>query len=272
MPTIFYYELQELICILLYSPPVKSLYLSKPYFLTFNPKIMSRSTKFFFALLPFLFLLGACEKEINQDPAFNEQSLHGATSTTFKMRAKTWYRISPTVPAPVPGIAGQLSFANVPGAGAGNATHMGAIGVWFNQLAYSPNGQNPATGTIAAPVVDAISYPVLYPGAPLPLVQPNDFASLSTIVSWLQLPASVNGHIVWSVLYNGKGDALFLSTTTPSIGEMESLTRVNFGGEGIFVGGRGKFENASGTYHFSGYYNPQDAGDAGYSIDGSLTY
>ncbi len=169
-------------------------------------------------------------------------------------------------------MAGQLSFANVPGGGAGNATHMGAIGTWFNQLAYSPDGQNPPAGTIAAPVVSANTYPVLFPGAPLPLIQPNDFAGLGIVASWLQVPATVNGHTVWSIVYNWKGDALFLSTTSPSTAVIESATRINFSGEGIFVGGRGKFENASGTYQFSGFFNPQDANEAGYAIDGTLTY
>ncbi len=188
------------------------------------------------------------------------------------MNAKTWYRISPTTPAPVPGMPGQLSFANVPGGGAGTATQMGNVGTWFNQLAYSSNGQQPPAGTIAAPLLDAHNYPVLYPGAPLPLIQPNDFAPLAIIINWLQLPAEVNGHVVWSVLYNHRGDAVFLSTTTASTAVVESETRINFCGEGIFVGGRGKFENATGTYHFSGFFNPRDANDAGYSIDGSITH
>ncbi len=233
---------------------------------------MSKSIKFCSVLIATVYLLGACQKEIITEPELNEQSLRGVITSPIKMNAKTWYRVSPTIPEAVPGITGQLSFANVPGAGAGNASHMGAIGLWFNQLAYSPDGLNPPAGSIAAPVVDAVSYPVLFPGAPLPLIQTNDFAPLTTIVAWLQVPAAVNGQVVWSVVYNWKGDALFLSTTTASTTTIESATRINFAGEGIFVGGRGRFENASGTYHFSGFFNPQDANEAGYTIDGTITY
>jgi hypothetical protein len=233
---------------------------------------MNKSTTICSLLVSVIFILAACKKENVSETTLNEQALRGVTTTPFKMNAKTWYRISPTAPAPVQGMEGQLSFANVPGGGAGNASHMGAIGTYFNQLAYSPNGQNPPAGTIAAPVVSAVSYPVLFPGAPLPLIQPNDFAGLNIIVSWLQVPATVNGHTVWSILYNGKGDALFLSTTSQSTTVIESPTKINFSGDGIFVGGRGRFENASGTYQFSGFFNPQDANEAGYSIDGTLTY
>jgi hypothetical protein len=233
---------------------------------------MSKSTKICSVLVSVIFILAACKKESITEPGMNEQLLLGVISTPFKMNAKTWYRISPTMPAPVPGMPGQLSFAYVPGAGAGNASHMGAIGTWFNQLAYSPDGQDPPAGTIAAPVVSAVTYPVLFPGAPLPLIQPNDFAGLAILASWLQVPETVNGHTVWSILYNGKGDALFLSTTTPSTAVIGSPTRINFSGDGIFVGGRGRFENASGTYHFSGFFNPQDANEAEYSIDGTLSY
>jgi hypothetical protein len=232
---------------------------------------MPKSIKLCSALVTTIFLLGACQKEIITAPELNEQSLRGVITSPFKMNARTWYRVSPTNPAPVPGLTGQLSFANIPGGGAGNASHMGSVGTWFNQLAYSPDGQNPPAGTIAASVVSAVSYPV-FPGASLPLIQTNDFAPLATIVAWLQVPATVNGHTVWSVVYNGKGDALFLSTTTPSTAVVESATRTSFGGEGIFVGGRGRFENATGTYQFSGFFNPQDANEAGYSIDGILSY
>ncbi len=233
---------------------------------------MIKSIKLWSVVFAFVLFSGGCQKEITPGPELNTQALRATVTKPFKMNAKTWYRISPTTPAPVPGMAGQISFANVPGGGWGTATQMGNIGTWFNQLAYSPDGQQPPAGTIAAPLHDAHDYPVVYPGAPLPLIQPNDFAPLEIILGWLQLPAEVDGHVVWSVLYNHRGDAVFLSTTTPSTTVVESATRINFSGDGIFVGGRGKFENARGTYHFTGFFNPRDANDAGYSIDGSITH
>ncbi len=215
---------------------------------------------------------GGCKKEMAADTALNQQSLRAVVTRPFKMTSETWYRISPTVPAAVPGIPNHLSFANVPGGGTGNATHMGHILTWFNQLAYSPNGQNPPSGTVAAPVLAAINYPVLFPGAPLPLIQPGDFEPLATANSWLNIPAVVDGYYVWTVIYNDKGDAVFLSATSASTTIIESPTRINFSGEGRFAGGRRKFENATGTYQFTGYFNPQDANDAGFSVEGAITF
>lgn len=241
---------------------------------------MSKSIKHLFACIVIMLGLGACNKESLQDLNKSDkncetelkQESERLVRRPFKMTSDTWYRISPTAPAPVASIPGQISFANVPGGGTGNATHMGGVTVWFNQLAYSPDGLNPPSGTVSAPVVHAISYPILFPGAPLPLIQPGDFPALALANSWLQLPESVNGYIVNTVIYNENGDAVFLAHTTPSQATIVSAQRVNFSGEGMFVGGRGKFSEASGTYRFNGYFNLQNPNDAGYEIDGSIAY
>ena len=103
-------------------------------------------------------------------------------------------------------------------------------------------------------------------------MQADDLRPLETAIAWLQIPDNINGKVVWMVVYNGNGDALFLSATTPSVAVPESNTKVSFSSEGIFVGGRGKYENASGTYNLTGFFNPQDANEAGYSINGELSY
>lgn len=235
---------------------------------------MSKSIKLWgiFASLFAMMVSAGCKKEFTAESEFNVQSLRSVATRPFKMSSETWYRISPIAPVPVPGFPGQLGFAYVPGGGTGNATHMGNVTTWFNQLGYSPDGQDPPAGAAPASLSIALTLPVLFPGAPLPLIQPNDFADLVTANAWLQLPASVNGLAVGSVVYNDKGDAVFCSSTTASVAVFESPTRINFSGQGIFAGGRGKFENATGTYHFSGFFNPQDANDAGYYMDGMITY
>lgn len=228
---------------------------------------MSNSTTLWGALISVSLLASACSKDVTLEPEFNEQSLRAKGSKQdapltkqFKMNAKTWYRISYTEPAPLIEMRGAVSFAHLPGGGSGTALNMGNVGTWFNQLAYSANGQAPWTGSVGAPLVEASTYPQ------------EGLRSIASITNWLQIPATVDGNIVWSVIYNGGGDAVFLSMTGPSTSIVESGTRINFNGDGIFVGGRGKFINASGTYHFSGYFNPSDLTDGEYSIDGSITY
>ena len=219
----------------------------------------------------------SCQKEIADNSDINAQTVttqerSQAVTRPFKMHSETWYRINPIIPMPLIDIPGQIAFANVPGGGIGNATHMGKINVWFNQLAYSATGENPPAGTISAPVVDALNYSILFPGAPLPLIQPSDFEALGVANSWLQLPASVNGNIVNAVIYNDRGDAVFIAATSSSETTFISPTQINFSGQGIIVGGRGNFENATGEINFSGFFNPENANEARYWIDGSINY
>jgi hypothetical protein len=228
---------------------------------------MSNSTTLWGTLISVSLLATACSKDVTLEPEFNEQALRGKPSKTeapvskqFRMTAKTWYRINNTQPAPMPEMRGAISFANLPGAGSGTALNMGNIGTWFNQTAFSPTGAAPWTGTVAAPLVEASNYPQ------------DGLRSLASVTNWLQMPTAINGNIIWSVVYNGGGDAVFLSITGPSTSVLVSGDKISFSGDGIFVGGRGKFENASGTYHFTGYLNPNDPEDGEYAIDGEISY
>ena len=52
-----------------------------------------------------------------------------------------------------------------------------------------------------------------------------------------------------------------------------SATRVTFGGESEILGGTGKFANATGSFNFSGYFNPQNTNDVGLEMqDGTIVY
>jgi hypothetical protein len=192
----------------------------------------------------------------------------------FKANADTWYRISPTVPSPI-NVEGSsyLTFAYVPGGGEGNATHMGKVKTYFNQLAYTSNlnVQVPAPeGSITASVADVINYPVL--NLPLPFIQNGDFDGLVFIMNNLNIPASINGKLVSSFFYNEKGDAVFISNSSASIIVNVSPTRNEFSGKALIVGGRGKFANAAGEVDFKGSFNPANPNEADYEVDGWISY
>ncbi|MEJ5963450.1 hypothetical protein [Pedobacter immunditicola] len=208
-------------------------------------------------------LFSACDKEENDDPV-------RVVDQPFTMTSATHPRISPIAPKPLEGQPTMIAYANAAGSGTGTATEMGEIKNWFNQLVYSPTGANPPTGSALAPIVEALNYPVL--GAPLPLIQENDFDELREANTWIDIPVAVDGDIVNSVIYNDKGDAIFTSLTTDSKLTPASPTRVNFSAEGKFVGGRGKFANATGTYTHTGFFNPENFNEAGYNIEGKISY
>jgi len=190
----------------------------------------------------------------------------------FKAKIDTWYRISPTEPQTIV-VNGTtyIGFAYFPGGGFGNATGMGTSSFYFNQLVYAETPDAPPAGSVAAPVTDAISYPVT--GAPLPLIQAGDFTGLSNADKKLHIPSKVCDAIVNAVFYDDKGNAIFTSAITGSGGTFPiSKTLVGFNGKAIIVGGRGKFENASGAFNYEGYLNTVDANDAEYNADGWIVY
>ena len=227
---------------------------------------MSRQTSFLrtgFCLFAFILFAAACTKEAQQ-----KQS-----RKPFKANINTWYRVSPlAVPTPVI-VNGNsyVGFAHFPGGGNGNATHMGNVTNWFNQLAYTtPPNTNPE-GSVNAPVVGIPSYPIF--GVPLPLIQTGDFVKLPSVISSLSIPDNIGGHIINSVIYNSKRDAVFTSSITGAGGTFPiSEIKVGFNGKALIVGGRGKFTNATGEIDFDGYFNVADANDAEYKAAGWISY
>lgn len=210
-----------------------------------------------------LVLFASCEKEkdIKKKP--------------FKANASTWYRIAPIEnPTQVTvNEATYTTFAHVPGGGEGNATHMGNVKTYYNQLAYTANINVPIpqpAGSLVAPVIDVINYPVF--GAPLPLIQAGDFAGLVSINNTLNIPQQVHGKIVSSFFYNNKGDAVFISNSTASVITPVSATRADFSGKAYIVGGRGRFANAIGEVDFKGSFNPSNPNEATYGVDGWISY
>jgi hypothetical protein len=204
-----------------------------------------------------LLVLGSCKQDIDRKP--------------FKVHEQTWYRIAPIPPVDVMvnGTA-YVGTSFFPGGGTGNATHMGNIRNYFNQLVYSSSYEGAPLGSVAAPVRNIPSYPFL---GPLPLIQPGDFTELAALNTSLQIPETIQGKIVNSVIYNKKGDAVFTSSITGIGGTFPiSATRIGFNGKALIVGGRGKFANAVGEIDFQGSFSLTDPNDAEYSAEGWISY
>ncbi len=223
---------------------------------------MDTATRLLSAILLLVLAVTACQKETR----------HKNKQKPFKVQVDTWCRVSPTAPTPVV-VNGEafVGFAHFPGGGEGNATHMGNVKNYFNPLAYTNAPEAPPLGSVAAPVADIPSYPVLE--GPLPLIQSADFAPLPSLINSLNIPASLQAQIINSVLYNDKGDAVFTAAITGIGGTFPfSATIVGFNGKANIVGGRGKFAGASGVIDYSGYFNTADANDAEYNAEGWIIH
>jgi hypothetical protein len=221
-------------------------------------------------LLLVIALLGVSVLSCKKEAAYSRSDC--AVKRSFKAKIDTWYRISPTDPQiVVVNDSPYVGFAYFPGGGTGNVTHMGLASFFFNQLTYAASADAPPAGSIAAPVIDAINYPVT--GSPLPLIQAGDFTPLANANDNLNIPDEVLGAVVNSVFYDDKGNAIFTSAITGSGGTFPiSKTLVGFNGKAVMVGGRGKFEHATGEFDYEGYFNTVDANDAEYNADGWIVY
>jgi hypothetical protein len=221
---------------------------------------LHRSTKIMSIVFTAAFLFTSCK----HDQAVIKQHI--------KISITNWYRVSPTAPSPVvvSGIT-YVSTANLVVSGEGTASGLGNIKSFGNVLAYATDVEAPPAGSIGAPVNEIPGYPIL--GAPLPLIQTGDFDGAAAILTEFNVPASVQGNVVSLVLYNNKGDALFLSnvngtgTSTPI-----SETVGGYTNETLIVGGAGKFIHAIGKLENSGHFSfiaPYDGLD---NYEGWISY
>jgi hypothetical protein len=184
----------------------------------------------------------------------------------------TWYRVSPTAPSPVVvnGVT-YVSLANLVVGGDGTGSAMGKFKSYANTLAYGTSAGAAPVGSIGAPVNEIPGYPLL--GGPLPLIQPGDFDGVPAVLSEFNVPTHVKGNVINLVLYNNKGDALFLSNI-PGTGTSSSVSSTEGGytNETLILGGAGKFIHATGKLHNSGVYSfiaPYDGQD---NYDGWIIY
>ena len=245
---------------------------------------MKHKTSMFASALIILFTalgFSSCQKEANSLTSNAATSSNAAATTKhnqpilkqhFKVSITTWYRVSPTAPLPVVvnGIT-YVSLSNLVVGGDGNATAMGNIKSYANTLAYGPDVKAPPAGAIGAPVNEIPGYPIL--GGPLPLIQPGDFDGLPAILAEFNVPTNVLGNVINLVLYNDKGDALFLSNI-PGTGTSSTISSTvgGYTNETLILGGAGKFIHATGELHNTGQFSfiaPYDGQD---NYDGWIIY
>jgi hypothetical protein len=195
--------------------------------------------------------LSFCKKEV------------GERKRPFKATFETWYRVSPAAPQPL-SINNQnyLGILYFPGSGTGTVSHLGRSTNVFNQLAYIQPPGEAILGSVAAPVASIPTYPVA-----------GEFSAFIPFNTSLAIPDNVGRNIVNSVFYNQKGDAIFTSAITGSSRtEFVSSNRINFYGKGLIVGGRGRFEAATGEFDFNGHFNPENNNDASFNAEGWIDY
>jgi len=209
-----------------------------------------------FCLVAGTILLGSCQKDEPRKP--------------FKADFNTFYRFNPIAPIPVVvnGVT-YVGFANIPGGGPGNATHMGNCKTYFNQLAYTNEPGGPILGSVNAAVKDVLSYPIT--GGPLPLIQAGDFNGLITADNRYRFPATIEGKIINSVIYDDRGNAVFTSAISNETFPI-SATLVGFRGKGVILGGRGKFNGSRGEFDFNGQFNIANPNEAEYHFEGWISY
>lgn len=202
--------------------------------------------KVFACVLLSTFFLMSCQKDLQiraekSGMATEMQAKSKPVLRPYKDAFDTYYQFIPDVAngwvAPNPGPAWY------PGGGEGNVAHMGKALTYFNQYAsLGPTG----FGSVAAPV--------------------NMFFASQLSAIGLAIPGNVS-----SIVFDKKGNSIWfrlMSNTTIQ----ESDIRVNFTGDVDIVGGTGKFEGATGKVKLSGYFNPQNPGDAGVSNVGNIVY
>jgi len=210
------------------------------------------------ALLLLVGLLPSCKKDIEKKP--------------FNLTSNTFYRISPIEPVPL--VVNEVTYVSTaffPGGGPGTASYIGEMNTYFNQQVYSESAEAPPLGSVAAPVTDIPSYPLLV--GPLALIQAGDFTDLASIISSLRLPESIHGKIVSTIIYNSRGDAVFLSAISGAGSTFPiSETVVGFNGKALITGGRGRFANAIGEIDYEGRFSVVNPNDANYNAEGWIDF
>jgi hypothetical protein len=148
---------------------------------------------------------------------------------------------------------------------------MGNAQTYFNQIAFvkPPDFQN-VVGSVAAPVAEIPSYPVT--GAPLPLIQQGDFDGIQSVLSTLNVPPSINGHTVSTVIFDKQMvDAFFISVKSGSPISITGTTATT-SGNSLIVGGTGKFTGAFGEVTHVVTFDVANPDNASYKLDGWVRY
>jgi hypothetical protein len=218
------------------------------------------SIKIIFVIFSVAFLFSSCSRD---RPIIKQH---------FKVSITTWYRVSPTASSRVV-VNGTtyVSLANLVVGGDGTATAMEKIKSYANTLAYGTDVESPPVGSIGAAVNEIPGYSLL--GGPLPLIQPGDFDGVPAVIADFNVPAKVQGNVINLVLYNNKGDALFLSNI-PGTGTSTAISSTvgGYTNETLILGGAGKFIHAIGKLDNTGQFSfiaPYDGQD---NYEGWISY
>ncbi len=184
--------------------------------------------------------LSAAEPEFTLD----HQSHKEAGRRAFKAKLDTWYQFVPDIANGwIPDYGPFLAW--YPGGGSGHVTHIGNARCFFNQyVPFTP----PNFSSVAAPVTMFFNAELIaegYPGVP---------------------------ETVSSIVYDTKGNSVWFQAVGGTSVTQTSPTHIAFTGTLNVIGGTGKFEAASGEVAISGYFNPQDQQDAGFDLNGWISY
>lgn len=193
------------------------------------------------------FLCG-CQKESIQPKERAEEGSglvekrHHQQCKSLKGVLKTYFNFIPdiangwTPPNPAP--------AWYPGGGSGNLTIIGNCKTFFNQYAtIGPSGLQSGF----APV--------------------NMFFSAELAAAGITIPNTIS-----TIFFNDKAQSIWGTTVGTGSTTPVSATRVEFTTNLSIAGGTGRFENATGDFVINGYFNPQNPQDAGFDVDGRITY
>ena len=131
-----------------------------------------------------------------------------------------------------------------PGKGSGHLIHLGACSTFFNQYA-----------TLGSTGLQTI-------GAPVNMFFANELTAAGLNVS----------NDVTVVFYKENGNSIWCEANSVGTTVPVSPTRIEFSVQLKIIGGSGQFASATGTVKLSGYFNPADNQDAGFEVDGWISY
>ncbi len=199
-----------------------------------------------FFLVTVTTLLWSCQKETLPDTKNLAESIIVTEKENkqlpFKGTFSTYFNFVPdiaggwTPPNPAP--------AWYPGGGSGNLTHVGTCQTYFNQyVTFGPGGLQ----SVGAPV--------------------NMFFAGALAAAGYTVPNTVT-----TIFYTGHGQSVRCQGVGIGSTNPVSPSRVEFTSTLNIIGGTGRFYGATGQCTLSGFFNPQNPQDAGFEVNGWISY
>ena len=99
-------------------------------------------------------------------------------------------------------------------------------------------------------------------GAPVNIFFADELTAAGLIVS----------NDVTVIFYKGNGNSIWCEANGVGTTAPVSPTRIEFSTQLNIIGGSGQFASATGRLKLYGYFNPQDNEDAGFKVDGWISY